>query len=315
MVCVADLGKDGREDDGALRISEDGSVGLRLASLGGGAVDSERLERIKARAEGGGARRRSGGSSTWRCTRAQEHLVLSGATDLEKLPRARRRCASRCAGSGAACAGLPREAASGEHVRRARGARCACAARCCARHRRRGAARGRPRPGPPEPAPPGDGARRSPSSAWPRCRRRGALPVSRLSYSASRTTGAAATASTWSGPAAGPVERPAGGRAPTARGRACRACCAARSCTSCSSALDFRRPRVPSEAEVASADRAPRREPVRPEDVADLRGDGRAASPARELRERIARARPRARPSCRSRSRSRRPARAGAACW
>ena len=48
VVCLADLGKDGRDDDGSLRISEDGSVGLRLAGLGGGAVDSARLERIKA---------------------------------------------------------------------------------------------------------------------------------------------------------------------------------------------------------------------------------------------------------------------------
>ena len=48
VVCVGDLGKDGREDYGALRISDDGSLGLRLASLGGGAVDSAELERIKA---------------------------------------------------------------------------------------------------------------------------------------------------------------------------------------------------------------------------------------------------------------------------
>ena len=34
VVCLADLGKDGREDDGSLRISDDGSVGLGLASLG-----------------------------------------------------------------------------------------------------------------------------------------------------------------------------------------------------------------------------------------------------------------------------------------
>ena len=64
VVCLADLGKDGRDDDGQLRISEDGSVGLRLARLGGGAVESERLERIKA--EGGRPpRTRSGASSTW----------------------------------------------------------------------------------------------------------------------------------------------------------------------------------------------------------------------------------------------------------
>ena len=49
VVCVADLGKGGREDDDALRISDDGEVGLRLAAIGGGSVDSEELERIKER--------------------------------------------------------------------------------------------------------------------------------------------------------------------------------------------------------------------------------------------------------------------------
>jgi ATP-dependent helicase/nuclease subunit A len=85
VVCVGDLGKDGREDYGALRISEDGSLGLRLASIGGGAVDSAKLERIKAR------QKRVGEEEEKRIfyvavTRAQQHLVLSGATDLEGLP-------------------------------------------------------------------------------------------------------------------------------------------------------------------------------------------------------------------------------------
>ena len=66
VVCVADLGKDGREDDGALRISDDGSVGLRLASLGGGAVDSAAARRDQGGGRSAPARRRSGGSSTWR---------------------------------------------------------------------------------------------------------------------------------------------------------------------------------------------------------------------------------------------------------
>ena len=87
VVCVADLGKDGRDDDGQLRISEDGSVGLRLASLGGGAVDSARLGGIKA------AGKRAAEEEERRIfyvavTRAQEHLVLSGATDLGKRPDA-----------------------------------------------------------------------------------------------------------------------------------------------------------------------------------------------------------------------------------
>jgi len=85
VVCLADLGKDGRDDDGQLRISEDGSVGLRLANLGGGAVDSTKLAEIKA--EG----KRAAEEEERRIfyvavTRAQEHLVLSGATDLAKRP-------------------------------------------------------------------------------------------------------------------------------------------------------------------------------------------------------------------------------------
>jgi ATP-dependent exoDNAse (exonuclease V) beta subunit len=84
VVCVADLGKEGREDYGALRISDDGSLGLRLASLGGGTLDSAELERIRAR------QRVQGEEEEKRIfyvavTRAQEHLVLSGATDLERL--------------------------------------------------------------------------------------------------------------------------------------------------------------------------------------------------------------------------------------
>ena len=87
VVCVADLGKDGREDDGQLRISDDGSVGLRLADLSGGAVDSTKLAEIKAQAK------RAGEEEERRifyvaATRAQEHLVLSGATDLAKRPDA-----------------------------------------------------------------------------------------------------------------------------------------------------------------------------------------------------------------------------------
>jgi ATP-dependent helicase/nuclease subunit A len=83
VVCVADLGKDGREDYGRLRISDDGMTGLRLASLGGAALDSARLAEIKRR------EKQQGEQEERRifyvaATRAQEHLVLSGATDLEK---------------------------------------------------------------------------------------------------------------------------------------------------------------------------------------------------------------------------------------
>ena len=83
VVCVADLGKDGRDDDDALRITDDGSVGLRLASLGGGAMDIERLERIKEEQKRR-RRRRSGGSST--C-----HDARRGAAGAERRDRPRER--------------------------------------------------------------------------------------------------------------------------------------------------------------------------------------------------------------------------------
>jgi ATP-dependent helicase/nuclease subunit A len=85
VVCVADLGKDGREDDGSLRISDDGSLGLRLASLGGGSVDSAKLERIKAEQKTA-AEEEEKRIFYVAVTRAQQHLVLSGAVDLEALP-------------------------------------------------------------------------------------------------------------------------------------------------------------------------------------------------------------------------------------
>jgi ATP-dependent helicase/nuclease subunit A len=109
---VADLGKDGRDDDGQLRISEDGSVGLRLAQLGAGAVDSARLERIKA--EG----KRAAEEEERRIfyvavTRAQQHLVLSGATDLTRRPDPGELAEPMRWVWRGFCAGLPSEGASG----------------------------------------------------------------------------------------------------------------------------------------------------------------------------------------------------------
>jgi ATP-dependent helicase/nuclease subunit A len=83
VVCVADLGKDGREDYGRLRISDDGMTGLRLASLGGASLDSARLAEIKEREKAAGEQEERRIFYV-AATRAQEHLVLSGATDLEK---------------------------------------------------------------------------------------------------------------------------------------------------------------------------------------------------------------------------------------
>ncbi|HZO08277.1 MAG TPA: PD-(D/E)XK nuclease family protein, partial [Myxococcota bacterium] len=112
VVCVADLGKDGREDDGQLRISDDGTVGLRLANLGGGAVDSTKLAGIKAQAK------RAAEEEERRifyvaATRAQEHLILSGATDLGKRPEPGELCEPMRWVWRGFCAGLPEEGASG----------------------------------------------------------------------------------------------------------------------------------------------------------------------------------------------------------
>ena len=84
VVCVADLGKGGREDDTQLRITEDGRVGLRLASIAGGSVNSSRMADIKLE------EKRQDEQEERRIfhvalTRAEQHLVLSGATDLEQL--------------------------------------------------------------------------------------------------------------------------------------------------------------------------------------------------------------------------------------
>ncbi len=86
VVAVADLGKLAREDDGRLRISADGDAGLRLASIGGGVVNSPQLDRIKKE-------QKTAGEAEERrifyvaATRAQRHLILSGATNLETRPQ------------------------------------------------------------------------------------------------------------------------------------------------------------------------------------------------------------------------------------
>ena len=89
VVCVADLGRPMRGgDDGGIQVAEDGRVGLRLASLSGesrGALEWDRLEEEQtARAEEEERR-----IFYVAMTRAEEHLVLSGATDLTKWPEPR----------------------------------------------------------------------------------------------------------------------------------------------------------------------------------------------------------------------------------
>ena len=224
VVCVADLGKDGREDDGALRISDDGSLGLRLASLGGGTVDSERLERIKQRQKVVGEEEEKRIFYV-AVTRAQEHLVLSGATDLEALPEPEDL----------------KEPMRWLLARAARGRRAACGASarrtstsCCPRPT---ACRPRPSPSRWEGTP-------SPSWAWRRCPPRARSRSAACPTPRSRTTGAARTASTCDGRSGcRPPSRPSRPRRCPAS--AWTAGCAARSCTSCSSGSTSAAPPCP----------------------------------------------------------------------
>ena len=115
VVCVADLGKDGKEDYGSLRVSDDGRTGIRLAQIGGGSVKSDDLERIEEedRLAAEAEERRIFYVAV---TRAQEHLVLSGATDLAKRPEPKplaepMRWVWRCF-----CGELPDDGASGVAV-------------------------------------------------------------------------------------------------------------------------------------------------------------------------------------------------------
>ena len=85
VVCVADLGRMGRGDDDALRVTDDGRVGLKIASLGGGSAKGlglEELEKEQDELQDEEERR----IFYVAMTRAQELLVLSGATDVEKWP-------------------------------------------------------------------------------------------------------------------------------------------------------------------------------------------------------------------------------------
>lgn len=84
VVCVADLGKPGREDRSALQISDDGSVGISLAQLGGGSVTSSRLKEIRERQKLADEEEEKRVFYV-AATRAERHLILSGGTDLEKL--------------------------------------------------------------------------------------------------------------------------------------------------------------------------------------------------------------------------------------
>jgi ATP-dependent helicase/nuclease subunit A len=88
VVCVADLGKPGREDRSALQISDDGSVGISLAQLGGGSVASTRLKEIRERQKLADEEEEKRVFYV-AATRAEQHLILSGGTDLAKLDEER----------------------------------------------------------------------------------------------------------------------------------------------------------------------------------------------------------------------------------
>jgi ATP-dependent exoDNAse (exonuclease V) beta subunit len=85
VVCVADLGRSGRGDDDALRVTDDGRVGLKIASMAGGSAKGLDLKAIQEEQE------REQDEEERRIfyvamTRAQELLILSGATDTEAWP-------------------------------------------------------------------------------------------------------------------------------------------------------------------------------------------------------------------------------------
>jgi ATP-dependent exoDNAse (exonuclease V) beta subunit len=85
VVCLADLGRSGRGDDDALRVTDDGRVGLTIASMGGGRAKGLALQEIQEEQD------RLQDQEERRVfyvamTRARELLILSGATDVEKWP-------------------------------------------------------------------------------------------------------------------------------------------------------------------------------------------------------------------------------------
>jgi ATP-dependent helicase/nuclease subunit A len=83
VVCVADLGREGRGDDGALQVSPDGRVGLQVASLGGGSHGAMDMEAIKAEQDEL-AEQEERRIFYVAMTRAQSRLIVSGAVDAGK---------------------------------------------------------------------------------------------------------------------------------------------------------------------------------------------------------------------------------------
>jgi ATP-dependent helicase/nuclease subunit A len=285
VVCLADLGKDGRDDDGSLRISEDGSVGLRLAGLGGGAVDSARLERIKAegRVAAEDEERRIFYVAV---TRAQQHLVLSGATDLAKRPEpSELQEPMRWIWRGF-CAGLPDEGARGVNVDQREGREVAVRWTLCTPDTIDEVLPA-PDRAPRAPEPEETAAYDQPLLELGMLPAPRALPVSRLSYSGleayrkcgyrfylQRALGLAPVQPPWAEPAAEP------GLGALLRGTIVHGLL---------ERLDFERPLVPSDEDVAAAIERHGVEAL-PADVADVREMVERLAGS-ELRQRIAAAR------------------------
>ena len=85
VVCLADLGREGKGDDDPLQIAPDGRIGLEIASLEGGKQRRRGLDSIRREQEGvqDEEERRVFYVAM---TRAERRLILSGAIDLEELP-------------------------------------------------------------------------------------------------------------------------------------------------------------------------------------------------------------------------------------
>jgi ATP-dependent helicase/nuclease subunit A len=88
VVAVADLGRVAFKDDDALRVTDDGRVGLSIASMAGGTTKAMALEEIEEE-QAQKADQEERRVFYVAMTRARDHLIVSGATDLEKWPEPR----------------------------------------------------------------------------------------------------------------------------------------------------------------------------------------------------------------------------------